>query len=209
MDGSTNYIFSETALKTISSLDEGVKCIILLRNPTERVFSAWLHLKSEGREKKSLEEGLRLEEERIKANYEYLWRYTECSNYPLWISQLLCYISKDDVLYIDNRELKDIEKLKIKVSSFLNLTLENFRPQNKVQTRNLGGLVRNRLFHTMQTSNSPIMQQIKRFTPEFVKKKSRRINYYRPKLSKYLIEYLDDRFKSIRKETYSLTGIEL
>ncbi len=57
------------------------KIIIILRNPVERAYTAYSHLRRDGWETLSFAEALRVEEERKKLGYKWMWRYREAGLY--------------------------------------------------------------------------------------------------------------------------------
>jgi hypothetical protein len=57
------------------------KIIIILRNPVERAYSAYSYLRRDGWETLSFAEALRVEEERKRLGYKWMWRYREAGLY--------------------------------------------------------------------------------------------------------------------------------
>ncbi|MEZ4796957.1 MAG: sulfotransferase [Flavobacteriaceae bacterium] len=57
------------------------KIIIMLRNPSQRAFSAYSHLIRDNREVLSFEDGLKKENERLEAGFEFIWAYKKASLY--------------------------------------------------------------------------------------------------------------------------------
>lgn len=70
------YLYDPSAPERIARRLPGVKLIVLLRNPADRAYAAYLHLVRDGREPAStFAEGLAREAERIAAGWEHLWHY--------------------------------------------------------------------------------------------------------------------------------------
>lgn len=67
--------FYEKTIPVIKQVLGDPKIIILLRNPADRAFSAYLHLVRDNREYLSFEDGLKEEEERIRRDWQCMWHY--------------------------------------------------------------------------------------------------------------------------------------
>lgn len=110
------YLYSDQAAKNIYRRLPDAKLIVVLRNPVDRAFSSYLHVVSDGREYLSFEEGLRAEEERIAAGWEFIWHYRRAGFYAEQISHFLNFFPREqmrfylyDDLYADSTSLlKDI-----------------------------------------------------------------------------------------------------
>lgn len=97
-----------------------VKIIIILRNPVDKAFSQYKHLKRLGAEKLNFEESLELENERIKNNYSALYHYrNQCSYY----NQVKAFKENfQDVLILKTDDLKnDPQKVLNKIIYFLGI----------------------------------------------------------------------------------------
>jgi hypothetical protein len=77
-----------TAERIAQAIPEA-KIIMILREPVDRTYSAYMHLIREGRETLSLEEGLSREAERKQQGFEPMWWYKELS---LYYSQVKRYL---------------------------------------------------------------------------------------------------------------------
>jgi hypothetical protein len=76
------YLYSPVAPARIKALLPEVKLIAILRNPVDRAFSSFLHMRREGREPLTdFAAALSAEEARIKDNWEHLWHYTQVGFY--------------------------------------------------------------------------------------------------------------------------------
>ena len=72
--------YPEAALRIKQAVPDA-KILIILREPVERTYSAYMMLVRDGRERASLEEGLQREKERREKDFEPMWWYTELSLY--------------------------------------------------------------------------------------------------------------------------------
>jgi Sulfotransferase family len=80
-ESSVFYLCLPGTAERIVQAVPGAKIIILLRNPVDRAYSAYLHLVRDGREPMGFAEGLQLEEERCKKGFEPLWWYKDLGLY--------------------------------------------------------------------------------------------------------------------------------
>ncbi|WP_025743760.1 sulfotransferase domain-containing protein [Aquimarina pacifica] len=55
--------------------------VIVLRNPVERAYSAYTHLRRDNRETEDFDTALKLEKERIQKGYEFIWHYKDVGLY--------------------------------------------------------------------------------------------------------------------------------
>ncbi|NVK26865.1 MAG: sulfotransferase [Flavobacteriia bacterium] len=76
-----SFYYADTAIREIQALCDDPKVVLILRNPFERMYSAYQHLVRDGRELLSFDEALRAEKVRISENYEFIWHYLEASLY--------------------------------------------------------------------------------------------------------------------------------
>lgn len=75
------FYYHESSVPKIRHLLGDPKIIILLRDPATRAFSAYAHLRRDGRETLSFDDGLRSEPGRIESKYEFLWHYHAAGRY--------------------------------------------------------------------------------------------------------------------------------
>ncbi|QQE79205.1 sulfotransferase [Alicyclobacillus sp. SO9] len=80
-ESSVYYLNYELVPALIRKSVPNAKIIIMLRNPMDRAYSAYMHLVRDGRERNSFEEGLRLETKRKGDGYEPIWWYRELGVY--------------------------------------------------------------------------------------------------------------------------------
>ncbi len=80
-EASAFYLCYPEAALCIKQAVPDAKILIILREPVERTYSAYMMLVRDGRETASLEEGLQREKERKEKDFEPMWWYTELSLY--------------------------------------------------------------------------------------------------------------------------------
>jgi len=100
IDASADLLYYyEKAIPHIKKLLGDPHIIIILRNPVERAFSAYLHLVRDKRETLSFEKALKLEDERIKKNYEFIWHYKMAGLYSAAVKAYVHNFSNALVLF--------------------------------------------------------------------------------------------------------------
>ena len=80
-DASPSYINYPSEFLKIKKYLNDPKVIIILRDPINRAYSNYLHLKREHRETMSFEDAIGAEDERIKNKYSDFWYYKFNSTY--------------------------------------------------------------------------------------------------------------------------------
>jgi hypothetical protein len=84
----TSYLYYPAAPLRIKAHIPDVKIIAVLRNPVDRAFSSYLHTIRDGRESvHDFAAALRLEDERIAANWEHIWHYKAMGFYYAQLSR--------------------------------------------------------------------------------------------------------------------------
>ncbi len=82
------------------------RIIMLLRNPVDRAYSAYLHLVRDARETLSFEEGLVQEEDRIRQNWLSMWHYRNRGLYFRQVQDFLEAFGRDRVRVFLHDDLK-------------------------------------------------------------------------------------------------------
>jgi hypothetical protein len=91
-EASNLYLYMPGAAERIARALPEVKLVAILRQPADRAFSSYLHLKRQGREPAAtFEEALRLEEGRIADEWGFLCRYRDLGYYG---RQLRAYLDR-------------------------------------------------------------------------------------------------------------------
>lgn len=97
-ESSADYLyFHNTVIPRMKSLSPGAKILIMLRNPVERAYSSYRHMVMDERETLSFENALRREEERMKANYEFIWFYKDVGFYYEQVRHYIESFGKENV----------------------------------------------------------------------------------------------------------------
>lgn len=75
------YLYDPGVPVKIKAEVPDAKIVIILRNPVDRCYSAWMYAKLSLREKEDFWNGIRLEKARLKAGWEFFWAYVGASRY--------------------------------------------------------------------------------------------------------------------------------
>ena len=135
----TLYYYNET-IPMIHKYLGDPKIIIILRNPVDRAFSAYLHLLRENRETLSFEEGLKKEEERIKNNWCCMWHYTKRGMYFNQVDAFMKSFSNVKVVLYDDFKRDSRHEIR-SICKFLEVDTAYIPPHDKTHF-NVSGIPR-------------------------------------------------------------------
>lgn len=160
-DASPSYINYPGQFQEIKEYLNDPKLIILLRDPINRAYSNYLHLKREQREALSFKEAIKIEGERKKNKYSDFWYYKFNSTYYQKIIKAKEIFS--DVLILTSEELSNRNEFTMKkVYKFLDVD-QNFKPKKKLKKFNEGGYYKKNLFTKIIFQPSILKNKIKKF----------------------------------------------
>jgi len=203
-ESSADYLyFHNSVIPQIKTLGPEAKILIILRNPVERAYSSYRHMIMDGREKLSFENALRREEERMKANYEFIWFYKDVGFYYEQVRHYLESFGRESVkiCIYDNFAADSMAVMK-EIFRFLGVD-EGFKPDTTIKY-NVGPTVRNepledfliKYDHPVKKVLRPILLKTigKRYTESLVNYFIRRNHFsMKPKTRKRLTAiYRDD-----------------
>ncbi|MBX5436088.1 MAG: sulfotransferase [Alicyclobacillaceae bacterium] len=107
-----------------------VKIIMVLRNPVERAYSAYMHLVRDGRETLDFAEALQQEAERNRKRYQPLWLYREVGQYAEQVERYLHVFGERNVKIVSYDEFnRETQRVLRDIFSFLGVD-----PDVKVDT---------------------------------------------------------------------------
>lgn len=99
-ESSAFYLYYPETAQRIADLNPAMKIVMVLRNPVERAFSAYMYLLRDERETLSFEAGLAAEEHRRRQNFEPMWLYRELGLYAQQVHRYLDVFAPDQVKVI-------------------------------------------------------------------------------------------------------------
>jgi hypothetical protein len=179
-DVSPDYFFYyKQTIKNIKKYykkDEEPKTIIVLRNPVDRAFSMYTHLKRDLREKESFEKGIELEGDRLKNNWEWVWFYKKGSMYYNAVEYFLDNLptNKVKVFFYDDF-VKDPKKFMIKIYDFLDIN--STQDTNDYSRKfNVSGEIKNKFLQKLIVNRSFLKETITNLLSDKFKEKVKQNN---------------------------------
>lgn len=153
-EASTGYLYYyETAIPQIKRILGNIKIVIILRNPIDRAYSAYIMAIKGQKEFLSFEDALAEEEKRIKNNWFLLWHYTKQGFYYKQVKAYFENFSEVKLYLFDDLEKKPLRLMK-DIYSFLGVD-NSFVPN--VSTRyNVSGIAKYKLVHNVLLRPNPI-----------------------------------------------------
>jgi len=104
-EASPLYLYEPKAAACIKEHVPDAKLLVILRNPIDRAYSAFVHLVRDGRETtRDFAEALTLEDERIAAGWEHIWHYKKMGLYAEQLERYFALFGRENVrvdLYYD------------------------------------------------------------------------------------------------------------
>ncbi len=173
-ESSAFYLHLPGTAERIAQAVPDAKIIMILREPVDRTFSAYMFLVRDGRETSGLEAGLSLEEERKQNGFEPMWRYKELSSYYQQVRHFLEVLGKQQLkvllyeeFYADpGQALRDIFTfLGVKEDVVIDTSVR-FNPSGMPKSRKLYTPLNKFIFNP-----NALEKRIKSLVPQHLRKK--------------------------------------
>lgn len=201
-EASPMYLYSSKAAESIKTRVPDVKLIAVLRQPSERLYSRYLHLARENRVPGKFEDAL--DEKSI------WWKRNDLINegrYHTHLSKYFELFPENQIKVILYDDLKKDQNAVMKeIYSFLGVN-PNFVPDTD-QQHNVSGIIKNKTMDLLIGQNSWVKERISQLSPELMRrvKGSKRLkslvngmrnkNLSRPAMSFDMKRALDEIYKS-------------
>ena len=204
-EATPSYIYTPEAPARIRRRLPGAKLIAVLRNPTDRAYSAFLHTVRSGREPlPDFARALGEEEARIRENWHPVFHYKHRGFYSDQLGRYFDAFGRDRVrvyLYEDLSEdplgvLRDI-------FGFLGVD-ETFVPDTSVEY-NASGVPRNRAVRSLVKSTNALAPALKRFLPFGLRQRIKGRLFAKP--PPLLPEVREDLVEAYRPDVLRLQGL--
>lgn len=167
LDATPGYLmyFRDGVLSEIMNKCESPKFIILLRNPLERSVSLYNYLNGRGLEKKSFNDALQSEENRLDNYWNYMYAYRKGNLNLDVLNYLVERVPKDDLFFLYSEALrKDYKESLRSIYEWLGLP-----PVDQVVVEyNQSRAVKNRLVSWLFKRESRVARFVYRFLIERV-----------------------------------------
>ena len=148
------YLYDRSAQQRLVADVPGIKVIAVVRDPVDRAWSNWVHLRADGLEPEAdFLTAVRNESHRIAEGWAPFWHYRNLGRYGEQLRDLFRHVPRERVLLLRYRELVETPReLLDRVSTFLGVPTgvahtvapENVKPyvHDTPQHRALGRLAR-------------------------------------------------------------------
>lgn len=115
------YLYDRAAQMRLAADVPGIKVVVVVRDPVDRAYSNWVHLRADGLEPEpDFLAAVRLEERRIAAGWAPFWHYRGLSSYGEQLRELHRHVPPAQVFVLRYRELVDEPRATLdRVSAFL------------------------------------------------------------------------------------------
>jgi sulfotransferase family protein len=102
------YLYDRTAHARLAADVPDLKVIVVVRDPVDRAYSNWAHLRADGLEPEpDFPVAVRLEEERVAAGWAPFWHYRGLGRYGEQLRDLYRQIPREQVFLLRYRQLVD------------------------------------------------------------------------------------------------------
>jgi hypothetical protein len=169
-ESSVFYLYYPSTAERIHRENPEAKIIILLRNPVDRAFSAYMHLVRDERENLSFEHGLEQEDERKQRDFEPMWLYKELGLYSKQVEHYFEVFGPRQVKVILFEDfIRNTDAVVADVLEFLNVT-PSFQIDTSLQL-NESGKPKSRWMYNFISKPNPLKEVIKPLVPNALRER--------------------------------------
>jgi len=210
-DASVDYLYYQNTAERIFDFNPDAQIIIMLRNPVLRAYSAYMHLRRDGRENLDFGEALQREEERRDNNWEFFWRYKEVGLYSSQVKRYINIFGASAVqLYLFEEFIENPNKFLQLIISNLDLS-SNYQSQTDVK-HNISGIPRSKRIHYLLNKPNIFKSVAKQIIPVKTLEKIRQIiakeNLRKDEIPSELYDYLRSYYKPDILKLSELVGMD-
>ena len=169
-EASVLYLYSPEAPLRIKKTIPQAKLIAILRNPIERAYSGYLHMRRDGREPlANFADALAAEPERIAANWEHQWHYTKLGLYHTQLVRYYAQFPADQIAVYTYDEFKaNPAQLMQKVFRFLEVN-EAFVPDFSIK-HNISGMPKSRALNKFLIRPNRLKDMVRPLLPRALRR---------------------------------------
>jgi hypothetical protein len=115
------YLYDRAAHARLAADVPGVKVVVVVRDPVDRAYSNWAHLRADGLEPEAdFGAAVALEEQRIADGWAPFWHYRALGRYGEQLRDLYRHVPREQVFLLRYRQLVDAPRETLdRVSGFL------------------------------------------------------------------------------------------
>lgn len=163
-ESSVFYLFYPGTAERIYADIPDAKIIIMLRNPIDRAFSAYMHLIRDEREHLDFGEALQNEERRKAMDYEPMWLYKELGLYSRQVKRYFDVFGESQVKTVIFEEfVKDPQSTLVDLLNFLDV--DSSIPIDTSIQYNVSGKPKSRWIYNFISKPNGVKELIKPFFP--------------------------------------------
>ena len=168
-EATTWYLYSKRAPHRIKHYIPEAKLIVILRNPVDRAFSAYMHAIRDEREHLDFKAALEAENQRIAEGWEYLWHYKTISQYSQQLNNYFSIFNPNQIrIYLYEDLCNQPEALLEDIFDYLGVD-QTFKPQ--VFTRlNISGKKKSLAIDELLKDKHPLKRFLKPLLPVKLRK---------------------------------------
>jgi hypothetical protein len=208
-DGSVSSLYyHDTAVENIKKFCPDAKLIVILRDPTDRAFSAFEYWTGRGFETETFTRALDLEEKRIRDGYQHIWHYTRMGFYTEQLRPFIETFGRDRVLVIGYESLM-ADKAAGLARCYGFLSVDPVSDVDVDVKVNAGGMSRNRFVTQMLRwiRRIPLLRWvIRKMVPWHLRERVRASSISHGQMSAEERRRLDDLFADERSALAELLG---
>lgn len=169
-EATTWYLQSIKAPERIKYYIPNVKLIVILRNPVDRAYSAFLHAMRDNREPiDDFAQALDEEDKRIKSNWGFLWRYKYMGFYATQLKRYFKLFDRNQIkVYLFEDYKNNPTEILKDIFHFLNVD-ETFTSEI-VTPKNISGIPKSKALYTFLRKNNSVKSFFKPFIPSRFRK---------------------------------------
>jgi hypothetical protein len=102
------YLASSSAKRRIAEAIPGARFVVIVRDPVDRAYSNWVHLRADGLETEpDFVAACALEDERVADGWAPMWHYRGLGSYGRQLDDLYEVVDRDQVKVLRYRDLVD------------------------------------------------------------------------------------------------------
>jgi len=169
------YLHQREGLERLATASPEVRAIALLRDPTDRAFSSWAHLRRDDRETEGDPlRAMELGADRVANGWEWIWDYVALSLYADAVTDLHDLVGKDRTLLVRYDDLVDRPDAVVsEVCTFLGVdpSLATAPPERV----NTGGTPRSGRLHEFLTRPNGLKDTLRPLVPDRLVQRTYRV----------------------------------
>lgn len=203
-EASAAYLYEPGAARRIRSAIPDAKLIVILRDPPERAFSNYLHLRRDGREQvKDFRTALELEDERIAAGYGFIWRYKALGKYGEQLERYAQLFPSDQIRIYAQSDLS-LHRSQVMRDAFSFLGVTCMDESGDAPRLNESGIPRSRALYDFLRGDSLLRRACAKLAPKRAKTILAKRLLQRPELNASTAAYLRDYYSSDQQRLRAL-----